>query len=91
MCQVYISLSNNKIPCSLWGMQVTLKDGRNMSMGLKNLAGGSGEDYVVAFKDIIEACTKETETKERKARLIVSLKCLMSDQCATNHIFNEAI
>ena len=77
------------------GMQVTLKDERNMSMGLENLAGGSGEDYVAAFKDIIEdlaeACTKETETEERKATLIVSLKCLMSDQCATNHIFNEAI
>ena len=77
------------------GMQVTLKDGSNLSMGLKRVPGGSCDDYVSAFKEIIsdlaEACTQDGDIEGRRAKLICSIKAMMSDQCATNNVFNSSI
>ena len=76
------------------GLQVTLKDGSNLSMGLKKVAGGSAADYVGAFEDAIDDLAdayKSSETEETRAKLIVSIKTFMSDQCATNAVFNSTI
>ena len=77
------------------GMQVTLKDGSNLSMGLKRVPGGSGDECVSAFEEIIsdlaEACTQDGDIEGRRAKLICSIKAMMSDQCATNNVFNSSI
>ena len=72
------------------GMQVTIKDGNNMSIGLSKVGGGDGATYTDVFKDIIEdldsayMCNSGDDNQnEVGAKLITSMKALMSDQCAT--------
>ena len=76
-------------------MQITLKDGTNLSMGLKQVAGVSADDYVGAFQDgiqdLAQACGNVSNANETRAKLKVSIKTLMSDQCATNNVFNASI
>jgi len=78
------------------GMQVTLKDGRNLSLGLSKVGGGDGATYTKCFGNIIDDLAKscsnsEQDTTDVKAKLITSIKCFLSDQCATNNVFNANI
>lgn len=68
------------------GAQVTLKDGKSMTIGLKQVAGGDGNTYVNAFKNMIDDLSDSlgTQREETSAKLVCSIKNFMSDQCATN-------
>lgn len=78
------------------GIQVTNKDGTSLSIGLKQVAGGDANTYVMAFKDTIKDLTlavtsSSSDADKKRSQLITSLKSLMSDQCSTNGLFNKAI
>ncbi|KAK6168725.1 hypothetical protein SNE40_019911 [Patella caerulea] len=78
------------------GMQATLKDGSNLSLGLCNVGGGDANTYVNAFQNIIDDIvlsfsSDSVNDSEYKAKLITSFKSFLSDQCATNPVFNNAI
>ncbi|VDI51116.1 Hypothetical predicted protein [Mytilus galloprovincialis] len=78
------------------GMQVTLKDGSNLSLGLSKVGGGDAATYTKCFNNIIDDLARsysnpDEDSTKVKAKLITSIKCFLSDQCATNNVFNENI
>lgn len=75
-------------------LKVTLQNGRQISIGLKEVPGGDAETYIEALKTTLQelalcASSSPAEEEELRAKLVVSLKNLMSDQCATNGVFNR--
>ena len=76
------------------GMQVTLKDGSNLSLGLCRVGGGDAATYTKSFNDIIDDVSlaySDNDVETTRAKLITSIKCFLSDQCATHAVFNENI
>ncbi|XP_060585907.1 uncharacterized protein LOC132741695 [Ruditapes philippinarum] len=75
------------------GAQVTLKSGKSLTIGLRQTAGGDGKTYINAFEDMINDLSEclGGEFDENKAKLICSIKNFMSDQCATNGVFNDGV
>ena len=78
------------------GMQVTLNSGKTMSIGLKQVAGSDANTYLQAFEETITDLAKvissdATEASLNKSKLIVSIKNMMSDQCAVNGVFNAGV
>jgi hypothetical protein len=63
---------------------------------LKRVAGGDAATYLEALKTTLEElalCAADTEedVKDLQSKLFVSLKNIMSDQCATNGVFNQLL
>ena len=75
------------------GAQVTLKDGRSLSIGLKQVAGSDGQTYIQSVQEMFSdlALSLGQGKEENTAKLVCSIKNLMSDQCASNKIFNDGI
>ncbi|CAC5402827.1 unnamed protein product [Mytilus coruscus] len=78
------------------GKQVTLKDGSNLSLGLSKVGGGDAVTYTKCFNNIIDDLARsysnpDQDSTKVRAKLITSIKCFLSDQCATNNVFNENI
>ena len=77
------------------GVQVTLKDGRNTSIALSQVGAGDAATYTECFNTCIEDLAdayKDGQAKEEiRGKLITSTKAMMSDQCATNAVFNANI
>ncbi|XP_012940210.1 uncharacterized protein LOC106012288, partial [Aplysia californica] len=75
------------------GMQVTLKDGHSLTMGLMEVAGGDASIYKNVFEAIIDrlaSCCREKDELTR-AKLITSFKAFMNDRCAVNGVFTDQI
>lgn len=76
------------------GMQVTLKDDTNLSLGLCRVGGGDAVTYTKSFNDIIDNVSlaySNNDVETTRAKLITSIKCFLSDQCATNAVVNGNI
>ncbi|KAJ8368938.1 hypothetical protein SKAU_G00089660 [Synaphobranchus kaupii] len=76
--------------------QVSLKSGKHLTLGLRQVAGGDAETYLTAFKESIDSLAAAiTSAEEEKsvivASLVSSIKCLMSDQAAVNGVFNRLL
>lgn len=54
--------------------------------------GGDAATYTKSFNDIIDDLSlaySDNDVETTRAKLITSIKCFLSDQCATNAVFNE--
>lgn len=76
--------------------QVTLQNGKQISIALKQVEGGDAQTYLEALKDNLDElalCSSNSpeEQKQVRAKLMVSLKNMMSDQCASNGVFNRLL
>ncbi|KAJ8364941.1 hypothetical protein SKAU_G00137720 [Synaphobranchus kaupii] len=76
--------------------QVSLKSGKHLTLGLRQVAGGDAETYLTAFKESMDSLAAAiTSAEEEKsvimASLVSSIKCLMSDQAAVNGVFNRLL
>ncbi|KAJ8381391.1 hypothetical protein SKAU_G00021690 [Synaphobranchus kaupii] len=76
--------------------QVSLKSGKHLTLGLRQVAGGDAETYLTAFKESIDSLAAAiTSAEEEKSIIVASLvssnKCLMSDQAAVNGVFNRLL
>ena len=75
---------------------MTLQNGKQISIALKQVEGGDAQTYLEALKDNLDElalCSSNSpeEQKQVRAKLMVSLKNMMSDQCASNGVFNRLL
>ena len=78
------------------GFQTTLRDGKQMTLGMVEVGSGDANTYMEAFKsvigDIAEAVTGTNSDKAQSiANLVTSLKNTMGDQGPTNSQFNSQV
>lgn len=74
--------------------EVTLTNGKTMTLGLVDQARGDTETTFESFMYRVKelaGCIKEGTTEDKIARLIVSLKSTMSDQGPINPSFNREL
>ena len=75
--------------------QVTTQEGQSLAVGLLETAGQDSETIFNCWKDRVAEMANATcgsvtssETLRKTDQLLVSIKNSMSDQCATNGVFN---
>ena len=80
------------------GFQITLRDGKQITIGLTEVGAGDADTYLDAFKSTIHeiadavTCTSKDERTDAKiAKLVTSLKNTMGDQGPTNPQFNSKL
>lgn len=76
--------------------QVTLSDGKVMSIGMSEVGRGDVNSLMESFTSIVnelaDSCTKyEIEKDVKVAKLITSITNTMSDQGSVNPVFNSAL
>ena len=65
-----------------------------MSLMCLSAGGGDAATYTKSFNDIIDDLSlaySDNDVETTRAKLITSIKWFLSDQCATNAVFNENI
>lgn len=72
--------------------QITTLGGRQLSIGMKELAGGDAAEALLSFQHTMQDIADTLkEGKENISHLITSLKNTMSDKCSVNHVFNAQL
>ena len=66
-----------------------------MSISLSQVGAGDAATYTECFntciEDLADAYKDGQDKEEIRGKLITSINCMMSDQCATNAVFNANI
>ena len=73
-----------------------MQSGDNLTIGLKQVAGSDAKTYIQALRDAVDDLSSSvSSTDEEKTaicqKLLASIKSTMSDQCASNGVFNRLL
>ena len=76
------------------GFQITLRNGKQITIGLTEVGAGDAETYLEAFRSTVKEIAEAVTTEDRDntiAKLVTSLKNTMGDQGPTNPLFNAKL